>query len=86
MLFTILMFIILLSIVVIFHEFGHFIVGKFFKIGVDAFAVGFGRSIFSVKKGETEYRINWIPFGGYVRMLGEENPTAPGSFARRPST
>jgi regulator of sigma E protease len=71
MLFTILMFIILLSVVVLFHEFGHFIVGRFFKFGIDAFAVGFGRAIFSYKKGDIEYRFNWIPFGGYVKFVGE---------------
>ena len=71
MLFTVLMFVILLSVVVLFHEFGHYIVGKFFKFGIDAFAVGFGRSIFKIKKGETEYRFNWLPFGGYVKFVGE---------------
>lgn len=71
MLFTILMFVILLSVVVLFHEFGHFIVGKFFKFGIDAFAIGFGKAIFKFKKGETEYRFNWLPFGGYVKFVGE---------------
>ena len=69
--FTVLMFIILLSMVVVFHEFGHFIVGKMFRIGVEAFAVGFGKAIVKTRKGETEYRINWIPFGGYVKFVGE---------------
>lgn len=71
MLFTLGAFIVLISIVVLFHEFGHFIVGKYFKMGIDAFAIGFGRPIFKFKKGETEYRFNWIPFGGYVKFVGE---------------
>ena len=70
-LFTILMFVVLLSVVVFFHEMGHFLVGKFFKIGVEAFAIGFGKAIFKFKKGETEYRLNWIPFGGYCKFVGE---------------
>lgn len=70
-LFTFLMFVILLSTVVLFHELGHFLVGKYFKIGIEAFSVGFGRAIIKIRKGETDYRINWIPFGGYVKFVGE---------------
>ena len=73
---TIVAFIILISLVVFVHEFGHFIAGKIFKIQVEEFSIGFGPVAYSFKKGPTEYRINWLPLGGYVRFYGadiEEN-------------
>ncbi len=54
------------------HELGHFLFAKMVGIRVEAFAFGFGRKIFGRKRGETEYRINWIPFGGYVKLAGME--------------
>jgi regulator of sigma E protease len=69
--FTMLMFVLLLSAVVVFHELGHFMVGRFFKFGIEAFAVGFGRPLLKIKRGDIEYRLNWIPFGGYVKFIGE---------------
>jgi len=56
---------------VVIHEFGHFIVAKFFGIRVDVFSVGFGKRLWGVKKGDTDYRISLIPLGGYVKMAGE---------------
>jgi regulator of sigma E protease len=70
-LFTIGAFIIVLSILVFVHEFGHFIVAKKLGIKVEEFAFGFPPRIWAKKKGETEYVINLIPFGGYVKLLGE---------------
>ena len=57
---------------VLVHEFGHFIIAKMVGIKVEAFAFGFGPKIIGRKRGETEYRINWIPFGGYVKLAGME--------------
>lgn len=57
--------------VIIIHEFGHFIVAKWCGVKVNEFAVGFGPKLFSFKKGETEYRFNLIPLGGYCAMEGE---------------
>jgi regulator of sigma E protease len=54
------------------HELGHFIVAKLVGIKVEAFALGFGPKIIGRKRGDTEYRINWIPFGGYVKLAGME--------------
>ncbi len=54
------------------HELGHFLIAKMVGIRVDAFAFGFGPKIFGRKRGETEYRFNWIPFGGYVKLAGME--------------
>lgn len=59
-----------LSIVVLFHEMGHFIAAKLVGIRVDAFSIGFPPKIFGKKIGETEYRISATPLGGYVKMAG----------------
>ncbi len=67
-------FIILLSIMVFVHEFGHFLVAKFFKVRVEAFSIGMGPRLFGYKYGETDYRICAFPVGGYVMMTGENMP------------
>ncbi|WP_069649572.1 RIP metalloprotease RseP [Caloranaerobacter ferrireducens] len=59
-------------LVVIFHEFGHFIVAKMVDIKVHEFSIGMGPRLASIKKGETEYSIRILPIGGYVRMEGED--------------
>jgi regulator of sigma E protease len=64
-------FVLVLGAMVVVHEFGHFIVAKFFKIRVDVFSVGFGNRLWGVKKGDTDYRVSLIPLGGYVKMAGE---------------
>ncbi|MEX2052937.1 MAG: site-2 protease family protein, partial [Candidatus Paceibacterota bacterium] len=80
---TILIFIIILSILVFVHEFGHFITAKRAGMKVEEFGFGFPPRIFGIKKGETTYSINWIPFGGFVKILGEngEDKDDPRSFA-----
>ncbi len=70
---NIIIFIIILLVLVVSHEFGHFIVAKKNGIRVDEFAFGMGPKIFSWRKGETLYRINIFPIGGYVKIFGE-NP------------
>lgn len=60
-----------LGAMIVIHEFGHFIVAKFFGIRVDVFSVGFGKRLFGIKKGDTDYRLSLIPLGGYVKMAGE---------------
>lgn len=65
---TIVMFFLLVG----FHEFGHFIFAKRAGILVREFAIGFGPKVFAFKKGETQYTFRLIPFGGYVRMAGED--------------
>ena len=61
-----------LSILVIFHEFGHFIAARVFKIRVEKFYLFFDPwfSLFKIKKGETEYGVGWLPLGGYVKISG----------------
>ena len=68
---AILLFIIILLVLVIVHEFGHFIVAKLTGMKVDEFAFGFPPRIFSKKIGETTYAINALPLGGYVSIWGE---------------
>jgi regulator of sigma E protease len=64
-------FVLVLGSMVVIHEFGHFIVAKFFGIRVDVFSVGFGKRLFGFKRGDTDYRLSLIPLGGYVKMAGE---------------
>ena len=64
-------FVLVLGAMIVIHEFGHFIVAKAFGIRVDVFSVGFGKRLFGIKKGDTDYRLSLIPLGGYVKMAGE---------------
>ncbi|MGE0883895.1 MAG: RIP metalloprotease RseP [Blastocatellales bacterium] len=64
-------FIVILCVMVVIHEFGHFIVAKMLGIGVEVFSVGFGPRLFGFKYGETDYRFSAVPLGGYVRFRGE---------------
>lgn len=73
---TLLIFLIVLSILIFVHEFGHFIVAKKSGVKVEEFALGFPPRIWSKKIGETVYSINAVPFGGYVRLWGEDTPVA----------
>lgn len=65
-------------VLIIVHEFGHFIAAKLMGVRVNEFAVGFGPKLFSKKLGETTYGICLIPFGGYCAMEGEEEESADG--------
>lgn len=73
----------LLVPLVLIHEFGHFITARIFGIKVLEFAIGFPPRIKGAvwKRGETEYTLNWLPIGGFVRLLGEEDPGDPRSLA-----
>jgi regulator of sigma E protease len=64
---------VVLGVMIIVHEFGHFAAAKLFDVRVEQFAIGFGKRLFGWKHGETDYRVNVLPFGGYVKMAGE-NP------------
>lgn len=80
--------ILVLGIIIVIHELGHFLVAKFFKIRVDTFSVGFGPRLVGFRRGETDYRISAFPLGGYVKMAGE-NPGdtitgAPNEFLSKP--
>lgn len=63
----------LLAILIVFHEFGHYLVARLLGVRVLVFSLGFGPKLFSIKKGHTEYCLSLIPLGGYVRMFGESD-------------
>ncbi|MFC4770001.1 RIP metalloprotease RseP [Effusibacillus consociatus] len=84
---NIVMALLALGILIFIHELGHFWAARATGVRVEEFAVGFGRPIFRFRRNETVYRLNWIPVGGYVKMLGEDNPeaaNAPDNFNNRP--
>ncbi|MEK7452659.1 MAG: RIP metalloprotease RseP [Patescibacteria group bacterium] len=83
---SIVVFIVILALLVLVHEFGHFKAARKFGIRVDEFGFGFPPKIWSRKKDETEYSINWIPLGGFVKIFGEsrEGEGDPSSFASKP--
>ncbi len=66
-----LIFILILSLLIIVHEFGHFIIAKKLGVRVEQFSLGFGPRLLRKKKGDTEYSLNLIPLGGYVKMAGD---------------
>ena len=66
-------FIVVLGVLIFFHELGHFLMAKYFGVGVLKFSLGFGHKLAGKKIGETEYLISTIPLGGYVKMLGEND-------------
>ena len=68
---NLLYFIIVLSILIFVHEFGHFLVARLAGVKVITFSLGFGKKLLSFKRGETEYAVSAVPSGGYVKMLGE---------------
>jgi len=65
-------FIIVLGVLIFFHELGHFLVARFFGVGVEKFSLGFGPRLIGKTVGMTDYRVSLIPLGGYVKMVGEE--------------
>ena len=64
-------FLIVLSVLILIHELGHFIFAKRFKVKVEIFSLGFGNKLFGIKRRGTEYRVSSIPLGGYIKMAGE---------------
>jgi regulator of sigma E protease len=62
-----------LGLVIFFHELGHFAVAKWCGVFVERFSIGFGPILWSFKRGDTEYALSAIPFGGYVKMLGQDD-------------
>ena len=91
-------FIILIGVMVVVHEFGHFAVAKLCGVRVESFSVGFGPRLFGVKYGDTDYKVCLLPLGGYVKMTGRDSgpdcdpgedgaavsPDDPGAFTAHP--
>lgn len=82
----IVIFLLILGVIVFVHELGHFLTAKFFGVKVEEFGLGFPPKIIGKKKGETEYSLNWIPLGGFVKIMGEDgdNREDPRSFGAKP--
>ncbi len=82
-------FIVLVGVMVVVHEFGHFLVAKLCGVRVEAFSVGFGPRLFGIQYGDTDYKVCLLPLGGFVKMTGE-NPGEeqvsddPGAFMNHP--
>ena len=77
-----------LGIMILVHEWGHYIAAKFFKVRVEVFSIGFGKRLFGFRRGDTDYRVSALPLGGYVKMSGEtpldERTGDPGEFLSHP--
>src|SRR3954465_12583735 len=80
--------IILIGVMILIHELGHYWAARYFDVKVEAFSFGFGPRLFGFKRGETDYRFSLFPIGGYVKMAGElvgdENANDPRSVLRKP--
>jgi regulator of sigma E protease len=81
---NVLAFLPILSLMMFVHELGHFITARLAGITVQEFGFGLPPRLIGIKRNGVIYSINWIPFGAFVKMLGEEDPSAPGSFASKP--
>ncbi len=81
-------FLIMIGIMILIHELGHYWAARFFDVRVDTFSFGFGPRLFGFKKGETDFRFSLILLGGYVKMAGEqagdEHASDPRSFLSKP--
>lgn len=76
-------FILILGLLIFVHELGHFVAARLAGIKVVEFGMGFPPRLFSFKRGETIYSLNAVPLGGFCKLLGEEDPGKPGSFASK---
>jgi regulator of sigma E protease len=81
-------FLIMIGVMILIHELGHYWAARFFDVKVDTFSFGFGPRLFGFKKGETDFRFSAILLGGYVKMVGEqpgdEHANDPRSFLNKP--
>jgi len=79
---------VLIGVMIMIHELGHFWAARYFDVKVEAFSLGFGPRLFGFKRGDTDYRVSAVLFGGYVKMAGEqvtdENADDPRSFLSKP--
>jgi regulator of sigma E protease len=70
---SIILFLIILSILILVHELGHFFMARKFGIKIEELGLGYPPRLWGKRKGETTYSVNWLPFGGFVKMLGEDS-------------
>ena len=85
---NVLWLLVLIGVMIMIHELGHFWAARFFDVKVEAFSFGFGPRLFGFRRGETDYRFSLILLGGYVKMAGEqasdENINDPRAFLAKP--
>ena len=85
---NVLWLLVLIGVMIMIHELGHFWAARYFDVKVEAFSFGFGPRLFGFRRGETDYRFSLVLFGGYVKMAGEqvtdENLDDPRSFLAKP--
>jgi regulator of sigma E protease len=85
---TVLQLLLVLGLMVLVHEFGHFTVAKWCGVRIETFAIGFGKRLVGFRRGGTDYQINALPLGGYVKMAGEipgeETSSDPGDLNNHP--
>jgi regulator of sigma E protease len=90
---TVIQLLIVLGIMVLVHEFGHFAVAKLCGVRVEVFSIGFGKRLIGFRHGDTEYQLSLLPLGGYVKMAGEaggavemteDGAVDPGNFSAHP--
>ena len=72
-------FVVVIGILILIHELGHFFVARWVGVGVERFSIGFGPVLLRWRGTDTEYVLSAIPMGGYVKMMGEENPLEGGA-------
>src|SRR5256714_9644961 len=81
-------YLVLIGVIILIHELGHYWAARFFDVKVETFRFGFGPRLFGFRRGETDYRFSLILFGGYVKMTGEqagdENANDPRGFQAKP--
>src|SRR5215472_19190346 len=79
---------VVLGIMILVHEFGHYAAAKLCGVRVDVFSIGFGKRLIGFRRGDTDYRLSLLPLGGYVKMAGENPMEArtgdPGEFMSHP--
>ena len=68
--------VVVLPLMIFVHELGHFLAAKSFGVRVMTFSFGFGKRLFGIKRGDTDYRVSLLPLGGYVKMAGDD-PSQP---------
>ena len=81
---SVLPFVAMLVVLIVVHELGHFVTAKLAGVKVLEFGLGYPPRLFGIKRGDTDYTINALPLGGFVRMLGEEDPDDSRSLAAQP--
>jgi len=85
---NVLWLLVLIGVMIMIHELGHFWAARFFDVKVEAFSFGFGPRLFGFRRGDTDYRFSLILLGGYVKMAGEqptdENVDDPRGFMAKP--